>query len=647
MDDPRIQKLYNQAVTGVLTRRQVLKRAAALGLAAPAIAALLAACGSSKSTPTTASASTSASTASTATTSSGSTGAASPTTAAASTATTASSTATSAGTQASTSGGTRGQGGTLNLLWWEAPTILNSHLSQGTKDFDATRPVLEPLADFDADGKPAAVLAAEIPSLDNGGVSKDGMSVTWKLKPNVTWSDGQPFTADDVKFTYDYVSNTQTAATTAGNYVVISSVDVVDPNTVKITFKKPTPGWFGVFCGDYGRILPQHILKDSIGAAARNAPFNLKPVGTGPYVVTEFQAGDHVSYAINDKFRDSTKPFFKTVYMKGGGDATSAARAAIQTGEVDYAWNLQVEWGVLQSLKADSNPGELNISPGTGMERILVNMTDPNKTVDGQKSHLGTPHPFQSILAVRQAYALGIQRDVMTSQLYGDTGTVTSNVLVAPPAFVSKNTSWKYDVAAGNKLLDQAGWAKNGSVREKDGVQMNITYQTSVNSLRQKEQEIVKQGYAQMGINVTIKSIDAGVYFSSDAGNDQTANHFYADIEMYTNGPTTPYPLDYMVSWWGDPSNIPQKENSWAGNNAERWQNADYDKAYTAAQTELDPTKQAPLFITMNDLVVNQVVEIPLVQRNNVQGVNKKLQNMNLSPWVSQLWNIENWTMSS
>ena len=321
------------------------------------------------------------------------------------------------------------------------------------------------------------------------------MSVTWKLKKDVIWSDGEPFTADDVKFTYSYIADEATAATTAGNYAVIDSVEAVDPNTVKINFKDPTPGWYGVFCGSYGYILPQHILKDSVGAEARNAPFNLKPVGTGAYKVDEFQSGDHVSYSINDKFRDPDKPYFKTVYLKGGGDAPSAARAAIQTGEVDYSWNLQVEWGVLQSLKSDSNPGELVIVPGTGVERILVNMTDPNKDVNGEKSSLQAPHPFQSDLKVRQAYALGIQRDVMATQLYGDTGTATSNILVAPTAFASPNTSWKFDVDAANKLLDDAGWTKNGSVREKDGVQTKIVYQTSVNSLRQKEQEIVKQGY--------------------------------------------------------------------------------------------------------------------------------------------------------
>ncbi len=641
--DEMIRRLHDEAVAGVLSRRQVLKRAVALGLSAPVIAALLAACGSSsKSTPTTATASTATSASSGGTTPAATTA---PTTAPVASATSTTAATTAATATSAGSATTRGQGGTLNLLWWQAPTILNSHLAQGTKDFDASRVVIEPLADFDPAGKLVPFLAAEIPSLDNGGVAKDGKSVTWKLKPNVTWSDGQPFTADDVKFTYDYVINKETAATTLGSYTVIDSIDVVDPNTVKINFTSPTPGWYACFCGDNGRILPQHILKDYVGTKARNAPFNLKPIGTGPYVVDDFQSGDHVQYSVNDKFRDADKPFFKQVYLKGGGDATSAARAAIQTGEVDFSWNLQVEWGVLQSMKADSNSGQLVINPGNSVERILINMTDPNKDVNGEKSSIQAPHPFQSDLNVRKAYSMAFQRDVMATQLYGDAGTVTSNILVGPTAFVSKNTSWKYDLAAANKLLDDAGWTKNGSVREKDGVQMKITFQTSVNSLRQKEQEIVKQGFTQIGVDVTIKSVDAGVFFSSDAGNNDTYGHFYTDIEMYTSGPAVPYPLRYMSAFYGTPDNIPQKSNAWSGYDIARWQNADYNKTYEAAQTELDPAKQAQLFIQMNDLVVNNVVHIPEVQRNGVSGANKKLQNLNLSPWTSNLWNLMNWTM--
>src|SRR6185312_3199779 len=213
MDDQGLRNLYSQAIAGSLTRRQVLKRAAALGLAAPTIAALLAACGSSSSNSTATSASSASTSAAATTAPTTSTGGSSATPSSTSGTPVTSSTATSASTQ--TAGAGRGKGGQLKLLWWQAPAILNSHLSQGTKDYDATRPVLEPLADFDADGKMVPILAAEIPSLDNGGVSKDGMSVTWKLKPNVTWSDGQPFTSDDVKFTYTFVNDPATTATTA------------------------------------------------------------------------------------------------------------------------------------------------------------------------------------------------------------------------------------------------------------------------------------------------------------------------------------------------------------------------------------------------------------------------------------------------
>ncbi len=200
MEDQGLRNLYEQAITGAMSRRQVLKRAAALGLSAPAIAALLAACGSSnKTTPTTASASTS-------TSSSGGTTPAATTAATSTSAASPEASATSASTSTTTAGAGRGKGDTLNLLWWQAPTILNGHLSQGTKDFDASCVVLEPLAWFDKDGKIVPVLAAEVPSLDNGGVAKDGMSVTWKLKEGVKWSDGEDFTADDVKFTFEYVN---------------------------------------------------------------------------------------------------------------------------------------------------------------------------------------------------------------------------------------------------------------------------------------------------------------------------------------------------------------------------------------------------------------------------------------------------------
>ena len=193
---------------------------------------------------------------------------------------------------------------TLKLLYWQAPTILNPHLSNGFKDSEASRITLEPLASFDAVGDLKPFLAAEIPSLENGGVASDGTAVTWTLRSDVLWSDGTPFTAEDVAFTYDLLSNPEVGSTTAGTYETIESVEALDPTTVKITFKEPNPAWSLVFTGTTGMILPAHAFKDFNGDNVRSAPANLQPIGTGPYQVTTFNPGDVVVYEPNPHYRE-------------------------------------------------------------------------------------------------------------------------------------------------------------------------------------------------------------------------------------------------------------------------------------------------------------------------------------------------------
>jgi len=528
------------------------------------------------------------------------------------------------------------------MLFWEGPNILNGHLSLGGSDGYASRLVLEPLADFDNDGNLVPILAAEVPTIANGGVAADGTSVTWKLKPGVVWSDGTPLTADDIQFTYQYVTNTATAASTAGYYAPIQSVDVVDDLTARLNFKGPTPSWFSAFVGT--PVVPKHILASFVGAAAKNAPFNLKPIGTGPFVVQDFVPGDHADFVFNPRYREPGKPYFGQLLFKGGGDATSAARAVLQTGEVDYSWNLQVPANVLKPMES-SKIGHLVTVPFNGAEMLFINFSDPNKTVDGQRSHLGTPHPFQTDLRVRQAYALAVQRDVIANSLYGPGGTATANAFVSPSRIVSHNTSWEYNLTKAAALLDQAGWKKGSDgIRAKNGVKMQITYATSTNALRQQEQEIIKASFESLGIQVTLKSVDASVYFSSSPGNDDTYGHFYYDVEMHTSTDDSPYPVGFAQNWYGAISNIAQKSNGWSGLNISRWQNADYDKAYQQALTEVDPSKQPALFITMNDLVVNQVAVVPMVARNLVNGVANSIRNMTPSSCAGSTWDVANWT---
>lgn len=532
---------------------------------------------------------------------------------------------------------------TLKLLYWQAPTILNPHLSTGFKDSEASRITLEPLASFNQEGQMIPFLAAEIPSPENGGVAKDGRSVTWKLKPNLKWSDGTPFTAEDVVFTYEFITNSEVGATTAGTYEAIAKVEALNPQTVKITFKEANPAWSSIFVGTEGMILPKHKFADYKGANAREAPANLMPVGTGPYRVVEFKPGDVVVYEANPEFRERDRVGFKRVELKGGGDATSAARAVLQTGDADYAYNLQLEAPVLKEL-ATAGKGRVVTTPNSLMERIVINQTDPNKTTpDGERSSLKFSHPFLTDVKVRQALNLAVDRDAIAQQLYGATGKATANFLVAPPQFASPNTRYQYDPDKAAQLLDEAGWKDtNGDgTRDKNGVEMKIVFQTSVNPLRQKTQEIIKQTWQKISVGVELKSIDASIFFSGDPANKDTTERFEADLQMFTTGNTNPDPGPYLKTYTC--GEIPQKANNWAGDNVSRYCNPEYDALWQQMMQELDPQKRRQLAIQMNDKLVGDVIVMPIIARMETAAIAETLAGFELTPWDLNTWKISQW----
>jgi peptide/nickel transport system substrate-binding protein len=541
------------------------------------------------------------------------------------------------------------RGGTLSVLMWQGPTIANGHLSQGTKDYVAARFCCEPLLTVSADGVFSPVLATEVPSTANGGLSADGKTVTYKLKPNVKWADGQPFTSDDVVFTYQYVTNKDTAAVTAGSYSNLDRVEAVDPLTVRLTFKQPTGGWFVPFLGYNGTILPKHTLANFVGTAARDAPYNLKAFGTGPYLIQDFNPGDRLTLTPNPNYRDAGKPFFDQVNIKGGGDATSAGRAVLQTGEYDYAWNLQVESQVLNELLRGGK-GDLVTSRGGGVEQIFFNMADPNVETDGERSSPSSTHPFLTDQRVRQAMALAIDRATIATQLYGQTGDATANVLTIPTNLVSSNTSIDHNIDKANQLLDAAGYARGGDgIRSTpSGTRMHVVFQTSTNSLRQKEQDIVKDGWQKIGIETELKSVDASVYFASDAGNPDTYAHFSTDAEMFTSTPDSPFPLLYMKRFYGRDAGTDwaQKSNAWSAQNFLKWKDDQYNTLMDAAGTETDPDKAAADWKAMNDLVVNAYVDVPLVDRKATDAKGKSIQGPNPGPFDVFSWNAADWARS-
>ena len=536
----------------------------------------------------------------------------------------------------------RGGGGLLKTLWWQAPTLLNPHFATGTKDQDASRIFYEPLAGFDPDGNVVPILATEVPSVSAGTLAKDLTWVTWRLKRGVTWHDGKPFTADDVVFTWEYVSDPATSAITSGSFREIAKIETPDPYTAKLFFTKPQPFWADAFCGVRGLVVPKHHFDNYRGAKSREAPANLKPVGTGPFRFVDFKPGDVVRAEINPSYHVPNRPYFDTLEMKGGGDAVSAARAVLQTGEYDYAWNMQVEDDILVRLEQGSK-GRVNIWATGNVEHIQLNTTDPWTEVDGERSSSKTTHPLVSDPAVRQALSLLVDRSAVQEQIYGRQGQTSANYLNAPPRVRSSSMRWEFNVEKAAQILDATGWKRGGDgIRAKDGKRLKLVYQTSINAPRQKTQQIVKQAAAKAGIEIEIKSVTASVFFSSDAANPDTYPHFYSDLQMYTNGPNAPDPQYFMnqfVSW-----ELASKANKWQGRNVTRWRSEEYDRAYSAADTELDPVKRAALFVKMNDLIIQGTVVIPVLWRNGASVSVANLRGMDLSGWESTFWRLSHWS---
>ena len=539
----------------------------------------------------------------------------------------------------------------LTLLFWQAPSIANPYLSGGNKDAEAAALVLEPLANYDEDGQLVPRLAESIPTVENGGVSDDRTVVTWKLKSGVLWSDSTPLTAGDFVFTYRYY-----CALPDGNCEnePIEDVEAVDDLTLRVTFSSPQPYPYKAFVGAGGVVLQETQFGGCLGEEARQCEMeNLYPVGTGPYKISDFGVDptggtSEIRYEINDNFRVPGQPFFSEVILKGGGSAFDAARAVLETGEADYAWNLQVEPDVLQSLQA-AGRGRLVAAFASNVERLVVNFTDPDPEPDSGlepsewTAGAPNPHPLLTDPDVRRALSLAIDRDRIAEQLYGAAGEPTCNLVTAPPRYVSPHNDdcLEQDIAEANALLDAAGWLRGSDgIRQQAGVRLHVLYQTSTNSVRQTTQELIREWWLEIGVDTELKDIDASEFFGGDPNLD-TLGRFLADIQMYTSGPGVD-PQSHLGNW--RTSEIARRDNDWAGGNAPRWASDEYDAVYEELEGASLGQEREDLIIELNDLLVRNHVLIPLINRATVSSaVSSSLRRVRLNAWDAELWNIHEW----
>ena len=539
----------------------------------------------------------------------------------------------------------RGSDGNVSIIYWQAPSILNPFLSGGTKDVESASLVIEPLARYNEKGALVPWLAAEIPTVANGGVSADLTSITWKIAPGITWSDGSAFTSADVVFTANYCMHPEGGCAQLTKFEGVTNVEALDDLTVKVSFDKSTPVPYGPFVGGESPIIQAAQFADCLGAKAPECTeANFNPIGTGPFVVDEFRPNDVISMSANPNYRDPAKPAFATLTFKGGGDATAAGRAVMETGEFDYAWNLQLAPDVIAKMQ-EGGKGTPVAGFGPLVERLMLNQTNPDPSLDANdRSTARAPHPFLTDPAVYKALSLAIDRPLLVEVGYGQAGKVTCNWVPAPAAFNSDALSCsEQDIAAANKLLDDAGIVDTDGdgVREKDGVPLAMIYQTSTNAVRQDFQALIKQWWSEIGVSVELRNINASVFFGGDPGSPDTFQKFYADVQMYANTFNGTDPQAYLGNLLCDKA--PKPESQWQGENISRWCRPEYDAMHAKLAQTADIDERAALGRSMNDMAVTNGAMIPLVHRGRVSAHANSLGGVILNVWDSELWNAADW----
>ncbi len=533
----------------------------------------------------------------------------------------------------------------LDIRFWQAVSNMNPYLSGGVKDIEAAAMVLEPLARYGPDGALIPYLAREIPTRANGGIAADRRAITWRLRDDITWSDGTPLTAEDVAFTGEYCLHPESGCAARSRFAGVEAIEAIDAHTVGITFEQAMPAPFGPFVGAQSPILQKAQFAECLGTRAPECgEQNFHPVGTGPFKVRDFRPNDVVVFDANPAYRDPDRPHFKTAAIIGGGDPAAAGRSVMETGEMDYAWNLQVAPEILERME-EGGAGVLEIGFGTTVERIEVNLTDPSPDLDAEiRATRAAPHPVLGDRRVRKALSLAIDRGLLAEIGYGPAARPVCDLIPAPEPFVSgaNDACLEPDRARAAELLDDAGWRQGpDGMRMRGGEPLELTFTTSTNAVRQDIQALIQQWWRDLGIEVRLRNIEPSVYFGGDPGSPDTFQRFYSDLQMYANLFEGTDPQGYLGA--RRCGFEPRPETQWQGENINRYCDAEYDALWRELAETGKRARRAEIARALNDMLIRDYAVLPLVHRGRVSARATSLGGVALNVWDSELWNVAGW----
>jgi len=513
------------------------------------------------------------------------------------------------------------RGGSVRIALYQEPSILNPYL---IKQGAATRvmiTILEGLLSIDPEGNYYPVLAEEVPTIANGGVSADGLEVTHHLRPDILWSDGETVKADDVVFTWNAVMNSDNQVITRSGYDKIESIEAIDDVTVVVRFSE----YYAPYLTLFEYVLPEHVLGDA--PDMNSADFNRSPVGTGPFMVEEWVPGDYIILIPNPFYREVGKPYLDQLIFKIVPSRETGV-SMLKTGEVEVMWDL-----VADQIPQIEEEDHLNlwVSPSINIERLILNLA----------------HPALGDIKVRQAINAAIDKQqIVDAFLFGQGKLINSPIPIGWAADDSIPLS-DFDPTVANELLDEAGWfdSDGDGIREKDGVVLQLTIMsTSGNSLRERIEQVLQAELKTVGIDLQINNVASSVLFGSWADDSPRATGNF-DMMLYATGPKID-PDAHLFSYFHS-SQIPSDENGGKGANYSHYSNPEVDAALDAARSNPDLDIRRSEYNKVAGLIAEDLPHIMLYARLSINVFNTNVTGYTVNAWQNLTWDTQTWNLIS
>lgn len=516
------------------------------------------------------------------------------------------------------------EGAPIVIAMYQEPESLNPYLSVQTVVNVVSTVVYESLLDFGPDGEFIPVLATEVPSVENGGLSEDGLTVTYNLRDDVKWADGSPFTSADVKFTWEAIMDESNAVVSRAGYEDIESIDTPDDQTVVVKFSKLYAPALTLF---------EYVLSSNAfggGPAMTGSDFNRAPYGTGPFMVNEWTSGESIVLEYNPNYRDL--PSYSGMIFRITPSREESV-LLLKSGEVDVVWDL-----IEASIPEFEGSQEVTLwtTPSSNVEYLGLNLAER-----GDPASLDAPHVILGDMRVRQAISLGIDRSVLVDDLMYGLSTIATSAIGMGWAADPSIAIAPYDPEQAKALLEEAGWVDTDGdgIREKDGQRLSLEITTtSGNKLRELAEQVIQEQLSEIGIELVINNVPSSTLFGNwaSAGPLQRGNF---DIAMDTWGPDID--PNGFVSILFESTAIPSETGD--GWNFFRINDPDIDAAIEAGRSTLDMAARKEAYSQVARLVNDTYAYIPLYNRLLINAFSSGVTGWTPNPWEEFTWDAANW----